>query len=354
MNTQVDSKKLEHFLDKVVSDLAANYTGVLVSVGDRLGLYQALQEAGPVTSAELAARSDCSERYVREWLNAQAAAGYIRYHADSATYDMTPEQAAVFADRESPVFFPPAWQVPASMWFDEDKTVDSFRSGAGVAWGDHDERLFCGVAAFFRNGYRANLVDHWLPTLEGVTEKLKHGALVVDIGCGHGHSTVFMAQAFPNSSFVGIDTHEGSLRAARELAAAAGVEQRVTFECAGATDFTRREVDLICFFDCLHDMGHPAAAAKHALQALAPDGTVLLVEPFANDRVEDNLNPVGQLYYSASTTLCCAHAMSENGTHTLGAQAGTARLEELFVQAGFGTFRLATKTPFNLILEAKP
>jgi SAM-dependent methyltransferase len=354
MTTQIDSQVLEQFMGKVVSDLAASYSGVLVSVGDKLGLYKLLENAGPLSSAELAQRSDCDERYVREWLNSQAAAGYIHYHASSGTYELMPEQAAVFADRESPVFFPPAWQVPASMWFDEDKTLEAFRTGKGVPWGEHDERLFCGVAAFFRNGYRANLVENWLPALDGVKEKLEQGATVIDVGCGYGHSTEFMALAFPRSRFIGIDTHAGSLEAARANAAAAGVGDRVRFECARAIDFDVRGADLICFFDCLHDMGHPDAAARHALEALAADGTVLLVEPYADDRVEHNLNPVGQIYYAASTTLCCAHARSEKGTHALGAQAGMARLEGLFRQAGFSRFRLATQTPFNLIIEARP
>ena len=353
MNTEIDTQALEQLTGKVVSDLAANYSGVLVSVGDKLGLYETLAAAGPVSSEELARRSDCNERYVREWLNAQAAAGYICYHPSTRTYELTPEQAAVFADRESPVFFPPAWQVPASMWFDEEKTLQAFRSGEGVAWGEHDDRLFCGAAAFYRNGYRANLVDHWLPALDGMQEKLEHGTTVVDIGCGHGHSTVLMAQAFPASRFIGIDPHEDSLSAARENAIAAGVGGRVAFERARATDFDAQDVDLICFFDCLHDLGHPQAAAEQALKALAVDGRVLLVEPYADDKVENNLNPVGQMYYAASTTLCCAHALSENGTHALGAQAGMARLQKIFEEAGFNHVRLATQTPFNLIIEAR-
>jgi SAM-dependent methyltransferase len=239
------------------------------------------------------------------------------------------------------------------MWFDEDKAVDAFRTGSGVSWGDHDKRLYCGVAAFYRNAYEACLVQQWLPALDGVTQKLSDGALVADVGCGYGHSTIIMAEAFPNARFYGFDVHADSIRAARENACSAGVNDRVLFEVAGAADYPAAGFDLICFFDCLHDMGHPLAAARHALSALAPDGTVMLVEPFASDRVEDNINPVARLYYSASTTLCCAHAISENGTHVLGAQAGETRLARLFAEAGFGAFRRAAETPFNLILAAK-
>ena len=352
MTAHIEPQVLDDFLGKVVADLAASYAGVLVSLGDKLGLYKAMRDAGPLTPAELAKRTSCHERYVREWLNAQAAGGYVRYDSATATYELPPAQAAVLADDESPVFFPPAWQVPASMWFDEHKTLQAFRSGQGVPWGDHDGRLFCGVAAFFRNGYRAHLVSTWLPSLDGVREKLEAGATVADVGCGHGHSTLFMAEAFPRSRFVGIDTHAESLRAARRHAEDAGLADRVTFEQAGADDYRARNLDLICFFDCLHDLGHPDAAARHAREALAKDGTVMLVEPWADDRVENNLHPVGRLYYSASTALCCAHAMSESPTHVLGAQAGRARLEAILRDAGFGRVRLATQTPFNMVVEA--
>jgi SAM-dependent methyltransferase len=348
-----DARTLGALVDKVVQDLAASYAGVLVTVGDRLGLYRAMQGAGPVSSKEVAGRAGCAERYVREWLNAQAATGYVRYHAASGTYELTPEQAAVFADRTSPVFFPPAWQVPASMWFDEEKTVRAFRTGEGVAWGDHDARLFCGVAAFYCNGYRANLVAEWLPALEGVVEKLERGAAVADIGCGFGHSTALMAEAFPRSRFWGFDTHAASLDAARRHAAEAGVADRVTFLAQNAAAECDQKFELICFFDCFHDMGHPDAAAERALQMLADGGTVMLVEPYAADEVENNLNPIGQLYYSASTTLCCAHALSEKGDYSLGAQAGFARLSNVLRRAGFSEVRVATRNSFNLIIEAR-
>ena len=350
----INQSKLDTLLGKVVGDLAAGYGGIMVSLGEKLGLYRAMAGAGPITSAELAKRSRCAERYVREWLNAQAAGSYVVYHPSSATYELTPEQAIVFADEASPGYFPPAWQVVASMWFDEDKTLDAFRTGKGVAWGEHDHRLYCGVAAFYRNAYRGSLVPQWLPALDGVTTRLERGIHVADVGCGHGHSTIIMAEAYPNSRFVGYDVHAGSIAAARKNAAAAGLGERVRFEVAKADDYPADDYGLICFFDCLHDMGHPTVAAEHAAAALAPDGTVLLVEPFAHDRVEDNLNPVGRLYYSASTTLCCAHAMSERGTHVLGAQAGEARLADIFAKAGFSRFRRALETPFNLVLEARP
>ncbi len=306
-----------------------------------------------MSSRDVADRAGCAERYVREWLNSQVAGGYVQYHAATGLYELTAEQAMILADETSPVFLPHAWQVVASMWADEDKAADAIRTGKGVAWGDHDGRLYCGVAAFFRNGYAANLVENWLPALDGVEGRLKAGARVADIGCGHGHSTVLMAKAYPNSKFYGYDVHKDSIEEARRIAEEAGVADRVEFAVADASSFTETNLDLICFFDCLHDMGHPVAAARHALQALAEGGSVMLVEPAAADRVGDNVNPVGRLYYAASTVLCCAHAISENGTHVLGAQAGRARLGEVFAEAGFGALTLATETPFNLILQAR-
>lgn len=350
---QMDQTRLDSLLGQVVNDLAAGYAGVMVSIGDKLGLYRAMAGAGPITSAELAKRTRCAERYVREWLNAQAAGGYVTYHPTSGTYELTAEQAFVFADDASPAHFTPAWQVVASMWSDEDKAIEAFRTGKGVAWGDHDHRLHCGVAAFYRNAYRGSLVPQWIPALDGVVEALERGIEVADVGCGHGHSTILMAEAFPDSRFVGFDVHAESIEAARQNAAKAGVAGRVRFEVAKADAYPGNEFGLICFFDCLHDMGRPAAAVEHAAKALAPGGTVLLVEPFAEDRIEKNLNPVGRLYYSASTTMCVAHAISERGTHALGAQAGEARLAEIFAAAGFSHFRRALQTPFNLVLEAR-
>ena len=350
----IDQQKLNDFLERAVGDLAAGYGGVMVSLGRRLGLYAAMADAGPLTPREVAARAGCAERYVREWLNSQAAGGYVDYHAASGTYELPPEHATVLADDTSAVFLPPAWDVVASMWFDEEKSAEAIRTGDGVAWGDHHERMACGVAAFYRNAYRGSLVQDWLPALDGVEAKLRAGAKIADVGCGHGHSTIVMAEAFPESGFWGFDGHPGSIDAARDNARAAGVADRVTFEVATAKTYRNEGFDLICFFDCLHDMGDPVGAAGHAAGTLSDGGTVMLVEPFASDRVEDNLNPVGRLYYSASTTLCCAHSLSEEVGLALGAQAGEARLAQVFGDAGFGTFRRASETPFNLILEARP
>lgn len=349
----VNQQKLEALVGRLVGDLSSGYAGVMVSIGDKLGLYRAMAGRGPLSSREVARRSGCAERYVREWLNSQVAGGYVDYHPASATYELTPEQAMALVDDTSPVFLPHAWQVVASMWADEPKTLGAIRTGKGVSWGEHNERLFCGVAAFYRNAYKASLVQEWLPALSGVTAKLEKGARVADVGCGHGHSTVLMAKAFPESHFWGFDGHAGSIEVARDVAQQAGVADRVTFGVAKADDYAPRDYDLICFFDCLHDMGRPVDAARHARAAMAEDGTVMLIEPFAGDRVEDNINPVGRLYYAASTTMCCAHAISENGTHVLGAQAGPSQLEAVLKSAGLGTVRRAAQTPFNLIIEAR-
>lgn len=349
----LDPAKLDAFVMRAINDISAGYGGVMVSIGNKLGLYKAMAGAGPVSARELAARTKCAERYVREWLNSQVAGGYVVYHAISDSYELTPEQAFVLADEDSPVFIPTAWSVPASMWADEDKAVEAFRTGKGVPWSAHDGRLFCGSAAFYRNAYKASLVPEWLPTLDGVVEKLQRGAKVADIGCGHGHSTVLMAQAFPASTFHGFDAHRDSVAEARDVAREAGVAERTTFTTARADEYLGSGYDLICFFDSLHDMGDPVAAAKHAASVLAPDGTVMLVEPFANDGVEHNISPVARIYYAASTTICTAHAISEGGRMVLGAQAGEARLADVFRKAGFTRFRRALATPFNLILEAR-
>lgn len=349
----IDQLKLETFVMRALGDLSSAYGGVMVSLGNKLGLYKAMAGAGPLAAAELAVRTGCAERYVHEWLNSQAAGGYLDYHAVSDTYELSPEQALVLADESSPVFIPPAWQVPASMWFDEEKSLAAFRTGKGVAWGEHDARLHCGVAAFYRNGYRASLVAQWLPALDGVVEQLTAGISVADVGCGHGYSTILMAQAFPRSRFYGFDMHPGSIETARQNALDAGVAERVTFEVARATDYPNKAYGLICFFDCLHDMGDPVAAADYAAHALTADGTVMLVEPFAQDHLDKNLSTVSRMYYAASTTICCAHAISEGGKLVLGAQAGEARLAEVFRKAGFAHLRRAAETPFNLILEVR-
>ena len=350
---KVNEQKLNEVVEKAISDLAAGYGGVMVALGDKLGLYRAMAGQGPLSSTEVAKLAGCAERYVREWLNSQAAAGYVVYHPSSETYELTLEQAMVLANEDSPLFLPPAWEVPASMWFDEEKTIEAFRTGRGIGWDEHNPRLYRGVAAFYRNAYQGQLVSDWLPALENGTEKLNAGAKIADIGCGHGHSTIIMAEAFPGSRFWGFDIHPDSIEAARGNAKKRGVGERVTFEVADAKNYSAQGFDLICFFDCLHDMGDPVGAARHAREALSPNGSIMLVEPYANDRVEDNLNSIGRLYYSASTTLCCARSLSEEGL-ALGAQAGEKKLARILKEAGFRTIRAAKKTPFNLILEAQP
>lgn len=354
LDTQsIDPQRLEVFVGKAMSDLTAGYTGVMVSIGAKLGLYRTMAGAGPLSSKELAQRSVCSERYLREWLNAQAAGGYLTYHGASDTYELLPEQAAVLADEDSPYYIPVAWNVPASLWADEEKAILAIREGSGIAWGEHDRRMSCGSAGFFRNGYTANLVTNWLPTLDGVVERLESGIVVADVGCGHGHSTRLMAEAFPKSRFFGFDTHSASIAEAREYADVAGVLGRTDFSLAKATTYPDHQYDLICFFDVLHDLGDPVAAALHASKVLAPGGTVMLVEPFAHDSTAGNLTPTGQIYYSASTLICCAHAISEGGTMVLGAQAGEARLADVFRKAGFTHIRRAAETPFNMIFEVR-
>ncbi|MCK6448767.1 MAG: methyltransferase domain-containing protein [Planctomycetes bacterium] len=350
----IDRNQLEAFATRAIGDIASAYSGLMVGLGSKLGLYRALDGAGPTSAAELARRTDCAERYVREWLNAQAAAGYLDYHAASDTYELSPEHAQVLADEESPYFIAPAWDLPAALWAGEAKTLEAFRTGRGVAWGEHDPRLACGVAAFYRNGYRAHLVSQWLPALDGVVAALERGIAVADVGCGHGHSTRLMAEAFPRSRFFGFDAHADSIEAALRNVEASSAAQRIEFAVARATEVPDRQYGLVCFFDTLHDLGDPIAAARRAREVLAPGGSVLLVEPFAHDRVEQNLSLVGQLYYGGSTMICCSHALSEGGKLVLGAQAGPTRLADVFRKAGFGHFRRAAETPFNAIFEVRP
>lgn len=349
----INEEKLSDFHGRVFQDLAGTYSGVMATLGNRLGLYEAMVCAGPMTALELAQKSGCAERYVREWLNSQVASEYIDYHPSSQTYELLPEQAEVLANKNSRFFMPGAWDAPVSMWEDEDKSIHAFKTGEGVAWGEHSGRLFCGVAAFFRNAYMANLVDEWLPALDGMTERLKAGITVADIGCGHGHSTILMANAFPNSTFKGFDFHAESVETAKALANQAGVSDRVEFAVADAKSYEPEKYDLICFFDCLHDMGDPVGAAAYAKSCLADDGTIMLIEPFAHDRVEDNISPVGRVYYAASTTICCAHSLSEDVGLALGAQAGPKRLRQVMSEAGFTRCTVVHETPFNFILEVK-
>ena len=350
----LDQAKLDEFMGKMLSDMGAAASGAMIVIGDKLGLYKALAEAGPLTSAELATRTETAERYVREWLAAQAAAGYVEYQPETGTYAMTAEQAQALADEKSPAFVAGAFEVIASMFKDEPKISEAFRSGRGVGWHEHSPCLFRGTERFFRAGYAAHLVPEWLPALDGVCEKLERGARVADVGCGHGASTIVMARAFPNSTFTGFDYHEPSVEHAREAAREAGVEPWCRFEVADSKNYPGNGYDLVAFFDCLHDMGDPVGASHHVLESLDANGTWLIVEPNAHDTIEGNLNPVGRIFYAASTMICVPASLSQEVGLALGAQAGTARLCEVVRTGGFTRFRTATTTPFNLVLEARP
>ncbi|WIG55303.1 MAG: Methyltransferase type 12 [Rhodanobacteraceae bacterium] len=350
MNMNED--KLHEFLGKAVGDLGAAISASLMLIGDRLGLYKALAQ-GPATSAELAQRAGANERYVREWLGNQAAGGYVQYDAANDRYSLSEEQRLCLADPNGPVDIPGAYFFVEAMFHDLDRTEENFRTGKGMEWGEHHPCLFHGTERFFRAGYNANLLASWLPALDGTVDKLKRGGKAADVGCGHGASTVLMAQAFPDSEFIGYDYHPGSIEVARERAAAAGVEN-ARFEVADATGYVDRDFDLIAFFDCLHDMADPVGAARHARKAVSDDGACMIVEPFAGDRVADNLNPVGRVYYGASAQICVPVSLARKGP-ALGAQAGEARLRKVVVDgAGFSHFRRATETPFNIVLEARP
>ena len=350
----IDETRLDTFLGQMVGDLGAAANAPLMLLGDKLGLYKALAAAGPLSSAALAERTGTAERFVREWLAAQAAAGYVAYDPGTDRYAMAPEQAMVLADEGSPVFLAGLFESLYAMMVAEPKIREAFRTGQGVGWHEHHPCLFSGTERFFRTGYRAHLVAEWLPALDGVVAKLERGAAVADVGCGHGASTIIMAEAFPTSRFTGFDYHDASIARAREAAAEAGVADRVRFEVAAAKEYPGTGYDLVTSFDCLHDMGDPVGAARHVRETLAPDGTWLIVEPFAGDALADNLTPVGKLYYAASTMLCTPASLSQEVGLGLGAQAGEARLREVVTQGGFGRFRRATETPFNLILEARP
>jgi SAM-dependent methyltransferase len=347
-----DEAKLNAFLGKAVGDLGAVFSAMLVSLGDELGLYKALARES-LTSAQLAARTGTNERYVREWLGNQAAGGYVDYDAGSDTYRLNEEQAACLADPDGPVDLPGAYEVAQALFHAYPKARDNFRSGAGMEWGEHHPCLFHGTERFFRAGYHAHLLDTWLPALDGVVDKLQRGGRAADVGCGHGASTILMARAFPQSEFIGYDYHAPSIDVARKRAAAAGVGN-AHFEQTDANSYRGRDFDLIAFFDCLHDMADPNGAARHAREALRPNGTCMVVEPFAGDSTPDNLNPVGRVYYAASSLICVPVSLARHGP-ALGAQAGEARLRKVLVDAGgFRHFRRAAETPFNLVLEARP
>ncbi len=342
---------VEAFVHKALGDVGAALTASLVVIGDKLGLYRALTE-GPATSGELAERTGTTERYVREWLNAQAAAGYVTYANER--YTLPAAHAACLTDEDSPACVLGAFQGMTAAMRANHKVAQGFTSGCGVGWHEHDPELFVGVERFFRPGYNAHLVSEWIPALDGVQQKLERGARVADVGCGLGASTIILAQAFPRSTFVGFDYHEESILKARERAEAAGLGDRVRFEVASAKSFPAEGWDVVAFFDCLHDMGDPVGAARHVREALAPDGTWLLVEPMAGDRVEDDLHPVGRLFYSVSTLVCTPASLAQEVGTALGAQAGEGRLRSVLEQGGFTRIRRATQTPFNLVLEARP
>ena len=345
---------LEAFLGKMVGDLGAAMSAALVIIGDKLGLYAALAQGGPATSAELAARAGAAERYVREWLAAQAAAGYVSYDKAAGRYFLGVEQAMVFADEGGPAFMAGAFDVLSAMFKDEPKITEAFRTGRGVGWHEHDACLFRGTERFFRPGYNANLVSSWIPALEDAQARLEAGAKVADVGCGHGASTVLMAKAYPNSRFFGFDYHQPSIERARAAAEEGGVGERAKFAVASAKDIPGEGYDLVCIFDALHDMGDPVGAATKIRSLLKPDGTWLLVEPFAHDELTDNLNPIGRMFYSASTMLCTPASLSQEVGLALGAQAGEKRLRQVVRDAGFTRFRRAAETPFNLVFEVRP
>lgn len=349
----IDQDRLMEFLGRFVGDLGATMAAGNVLVGDRLGLYRALADK-PLRPQELAERTGTAPRYVEEWLRGQAAGGYIAYDADARTYWLTEEQAFALTDPDGAVYAPGAFQLALAALRAEPRITEAFRTGAGLGWHEHDPEVFLGCERFFRPGYLANLVSAWLPALDGMADRLRAGAAVADVGCGHGASTVLMAREYPRSTLVGSDYHEQSITQARARARDAGLDRRVSFEVASAQTFTGGPYDLVTSFDCLHDMGDPLGAARHVREALAPDGIWMIVEPYAGDAVSDNLNPVGRVYYSFSTFLCVPNALSQPGGYTLGAQAGEAPMRHLAADAGFTRFRRVAETPFNIVYEARP
>ncbi len=353
-HTTLDQQRLEEFQGLAVSEAAAAESAACVYLGDVLGLYEALAGAGALSAQDLADRTDTHERYVREWLANQASGGYVTYHPDDDTFELPDEHAAVLADPDSPAYVTGIFPIIAAAWASADRAAEAFRNGEGIAWGEHDPRLFHGVERIFAPLYRHQLVQEWIPALEGVHERLVAGGRVADVGCGHGASTIVLADAYPGAHVTGFDNHAPSIAAASKAAAEAGVGDRVSFEVAAADSLPTDGYDLVCFFDCLHDMGDPVAAARRAREALADDGTLLVVEPQAGDGLADNLNPISRLFYAGSVFLCTPSSLSQDGATGLGAQAGPTRLLEVLGEAGFRHRRVATETPFNLILEARP
>jgi SAM-dependent methyltransferase len=349
-----DMDKLMQFAFRAVEEVGATVNTALVVMGDRLGLYRALAGAGPLVPGELAKRTGTDERYVREWLNAQAAGGYVTYDPDTGRYELPPEQAAALTDPDCPAYLPGAFQFALGALAGTSKIVEAARTGAGFGWHEHVADVHEGCERFFRPGYKASLISAWLPALDGAVDKLERGALVADVGCGHGASTILMAQRFPHSVFVGSDYHAGSIETARRRAQEAGVADRARFEVAPAAGYSGTGYDLVTMFDCLHDMGDPVGATRHVLGSLKPDGTWMIVEPMATDRVEGNLNPVGRTYYAFSTLLCTPASLSQEVGLALGAQAGEARIADVVGTGGFSRFRRAAETPFNIVYEARP
>jgi len=348
----MDEHKLHEFLGRALVDLGGAVNAVLMSIGDELGLYKALAK-GPQSPAELARNTNTNERYIREWLNSQAAGGYVTYDEATAKYSLSEEQELCLANPAGPVDLPGATLLVQDMFHVRERALENFRTGRGMEWGEHDPCLFCGTERFFRAGYNAHLLSSWIPALDGIEAKLRKGGKAADVGCGHGASTILLAKAFPKSEFLGIDYHAPSIETATQRAKEAGAAN-ARFQVADATDYGGKDFDLVAFFDCLHDMADPASAARHARGALKSDGSCMLVEPFAADEVADNFNPVGRLYYGASSLVCVPVSLARNGP-ALGAQAGERRLREIMVdQGGFSTMRRATETPFNIILEARP
>ncbi len=347
----LEMEKVNAFVGRFVGDLGATIHAGMVVLGDKLGLYKALAKR-PMTSGELAADTGTDERYVREWLGSQAASGYVTYQADSGLFSMTEEQAFTLADEDSPAYLPGAFEFALGALAAVPRITEAFRSGAGMPWGDHDEKVFYGCEKFFRAGYTANLVGSWIPALDGMQSRLQTGAKVADIGCGMGASTLLMAKAFPASQFTGFDYHDASIAGATAAADRMGLSN-VTFSVASAKFYPGEGFDLVTVFDCLHDMGDPAGAAKHVSESLKPDGSWMIVEPFAHDTLHDNLNPVGQIYYSFSTLLCTPCSRSQDIGLCLGAQAGESRIRDIVTSAGFRRFRRATETPFNIVYEAR-
>jgi SAM-dependent methyltransferase len=351
---EIDRDKLLQFVFRAVDEVGATLNTALVVMGDRLGLYRALAGAGPLSSAELADRTGTTERYIREWLNAQAAGGYVDYDSGSGRYTLPPEQAVALTDAGSPSYLPGLFQIALGSVVDSPKIVEAARNGSGFGWHEHVHDVHEGGERSFRPGYNANLITEWLPALNGVVGKLEQGALVADVGCGYGASTILMAQAYPNSTFVGLDYHGDSIEAAQRRAQEAGVSERIRFQTSPAAVYPGAGYDLVTMFDCLHDLGDPIGAARHVLGTLKPDGTWMIVEPYAGDRVEENLNPVGRAYYAFSTLLCTPASLSQEVGLALGAQAGQARIRDVVTAGGFTRFRRAAETPFNLVFEARP